>query len=90
MGALVYEPETTFDEPLVVKLSELAADAHAVLHDARAAPMPLAYSALDYRDLLAATRTLTHDEAAVAEMFRRACFNVFAHTATTTAATSLS
>ena len=32
-----------------------------------------------YRDLLLATRLLTHDEAAVSEMFRRACFNVFAH-----------
>ncbi len=37
------------------------------------------YVALDYRDLLKLTRKLTRNEAAVAEMFRRACFNVFAH-----------
>ena len=34
---------------------------------------------LDYQDLLRATRELTRNEAAVAEMFRRACFNVLAH-----------
>ncbi len=37
------------------------------------------YPALDYRDLLRVTRELTRNEAAVAQMFRRACFNVFAH-----------
>lgn len=37
------------------------------------------YAALDYRDLLKLTRRLTRNEAAVTEMFRRACFNVFAH-----------
>lgn len=37
------------------------------------------YPALDYGDLLKITRRLTRNEAAVAEMFRRACFNVFAH-----------
>jgi serine/threonine-protein kinase HipA len=37
------------------------------------------YPALDYGDLLKVTRQLTRDESAVAEMFRRACFNVFAH-----------
>lgn len=37
------------------------------------------YAALDYTDLLKVTRQLTRDESAVAEMFRRACFNVFAH-----------
>ncbi|MBC7973469.1 MAG: type II toxin-antitoxin system HipA family toxin [Myxococcales bacterium] len=37
------------------------------------------YAALDYRDLLKVTRELTRNEAAVAEMFRRACFNVLAH-----------
>lgn len=36
-------------------------------------------TALTYADLLKATRQLTRDESAVAEMFRRACFNVFAH-----------
>lgn len=41
--------------------------------------VPAAYSAFDYRDLLQLTRDLTVNEAAVAEMFRRACFNVFAH-----------
>lgn len=41
--------------------------------------LPHGYAALDYRDLLKLTRTLTRDEVAVAEMFRRACFNVFAH-----------
>jgi serine/threonine-protein kinase HipA len=40
---------------------------------------PHGYAALDYRDLLKVTRDLTRNEAAVAEMFRRACFNVFAH-----------
>jgi serine/threonine-protein kinase HipA len=39
---------------------------------------PHGYPAFDYRDLLKVTRTMTRDEAAVAEMFRRACFNVFA------------
>jgi serine/threonine-protein kinase HipA len=41
--------------------------------------LPHGYPALDYGDLLKVTRELTRDEAAVAEMFRRACFNVFAH-----------
>jgi serine/threonine-protein kinase HipA len=41
--------------------------------------LPHGYTALDYRDLLQVTRELTRSEAAVAEMFRRACFNVFAH-----------
>jgi serine/threonine-protein kinase HipA len=41
--------------------------------------LPYGYSALDYRDLLRVTRQLTRNEASVAEMFRRACFNVFAH-----------
>jgi serine/threonine-protein kinase HipA len=41
--------------------------------------VPPAYSAFDYRDLLQLTRDLTVNEAAVGEMFRRACFNVFAH-----------
>lgn len=40
---------------------------------------PHYYPALGYRELLLTTRTLTRDEGAVAEMFRRACFNVFAH-----------
>lgn len=40
---------------------------------------PHHYPALGYRELLLTTRTLTRDEGAVAEMFRRACFNVFAH-----------
>lgn len=40
---------------------------------------PHTYPSLTYRDLLLATRKLTRDERAVAEMFRRACFNVFAH-----------
>ena len=39
---------------------------------------PHGYPAFDYRDLLKVTRRLTRDEAAVAEMFRRACFNVLA------------
>jgi serine/threonine-protein kinase HipA len=34
---------------------------------------------LTYEDLLLATRYLVRAEPAVAEMFRRACFNVFAH-----------
>lgn len=41
--------------------------------------LPYGYAALDYADLLRVTRELTRNEAAVAEMFRRACFNVFAH-----------
>lgn len=41
--------------------------------------VPHRYAALDYRDLLKLTRRLTRNEAAVTEMFRRACFNVFAH-----------
>ncbi len=40
---------------------------------------PHTYASLTYRDLLVATRHLTRNEADVAEMFRRACFNVFAH-----------
>jgi len=40
--------------------------------------LPHGYPGLDYRDLLKVTRQLTRDESAVAEMFRRACFNVFA------------
>jgi serine/threonine-protein kinase HipA len=41
--------------------------------------LPRGYPALDYRELLQVTRHLTRNEAAVAEMFRRACFNVLAH-----------
>jgi serine/threonine-protein kinase HipA len=41
--------------------------------------LPHGHAALDYRDLLSTTRRLTRNEAAVREMFRRACFNVFAH-----------
>jgi serine/threonine-protein kinase HipA len=41
--------------------------------------LPHGYPAMDYGDLLKVTRRLTRNEAAVAEMFRRACFNVFAH-----------
>jgi serine/threonine-protein kinase HipA len=41
--------------------------------------LPHGYPGLDYRDLLRTTRELTRDERAVAEMFRRACFNVLAH-----------
>jgi serine/threonine-protein kinase HipA len=41
--------------------------------------LPHGYPALDYSDLLKVTRKLTRNEAAVTEMFRRACFNVFAH-----------
>jgi serine/threonine-protein kinase HipA len=37
--------------------------------------LPSVYTSLDYGDLL----KLTRNEAAVSEMFRRACFNVFAH-----------
>lgn len=40
---------------------------------------PHVFASLTYRDLLLATRQLTHNEADVSEMFRRACFNVFAH-----------
>jgi serine/threonine-protein kinase HipA len=40
--------------------------------------LPHGYAALDYGDLLRVTRMLTRDESAVREMFRRACFNVFA------------
>jgi serine/threonine-protein kinase HipA len=40
---------------------------------------PRGYAAGSYGDLLNLTRSLTQDERAVAEMFRRACFNVFAH-----------
>jgi serine/threonine-protein kinase HipA len=40
---------------------------------------PHDYPSLTYRELLLATRALTRDESAVEEMFRRACFNVFAH-----------
>jgi serine/threonine-protein kinase HipA len=41
--------------------------------------LPHGYPALDYVELLKVTRELTRNEAAVTEMFRRACFNVFAH-----------
>ena len=41
--------------------------------------LPHGYPALDYSDLLKVTRKLTRNEAAVTEMFRRACFNVLAH-----------
>ena len=40
---------------------------------------PHTYPSTTYRDLLLTTRRLTRDETAVSEMFRRACFNVFAH-----------
>lgn len=40
---------------------------------------PHTHTALSYRELLLVTRKLTASEVAVAEMFRRACFNVFAH-----------
>lgn len=40
---------------------------------------PHTYPSMGYDQLLAATRSLTRDEGAVAEVFRRACFNVFAH-----------
>ncbi|MGK5087283.1 type II toxin-antitoxin system HipA family toxin [Bdellovibrionota bacterium FG-2] len=39
---------------------------------------PHTYPALSYRELLLATRKLTRSEKCVSEMFRRACFNVFA------------
>ena len=41
--------------------------------------LPHGYAALDYIDFLKVTRQLTRNEAAVAESFRRACFNVLAH-----------
>ncbi len=41
--------------------------------------LPHGYPGLDYADLLKVTRDLTRNQAAVTEMFRRACFNVFAH-----------
>jgi len=41
--------------------------------------LPHGYPALDYKDVLGVTRGLTRDESAVAEMYRRACFNVLAH-----------
>jgi serine/threonine-protein kinase HipA len=41
--------------------------------------VPPSYPAIGYRELLLLTRELTRDEGAVTEMFRRACFNVFAH-----------
>jgi serine/threonine-protein kinase HipA len=41
--------------------------------------LPHASPALDYLQLLKVTRGLTRSEASVSEMFRRACFNVFAH-----------
>ncbi len=40
---------------------------------------PHIYPSIGYDQLLVATRSLTRDESAVAEIFRRACFNVFAH-----------
>jgi serine/threonine-protein kinase HipA len=40
---------------------------------------PHDYASVTYRELLLVTRRLTRDESAVTEMFRRACFNVFAH-----------
>jgi serine/threonine-protein kinase HipA len=40
---------------------------------------PHTYPSTTYRDLLLASRRLTRDEGTVREMFRRACFNVFAH-----------
>lgn len=39
---------------------------------------PHTLPSMTYQGLLEATRELTRDEASVAEMFRRACFNVFA------------
>ncbi len=39
---------------------------------------PHTLPSMTYQGLLEATRALTRNEAAVAEMFRRACFNVFA------------
>jgi serine/threonine-protein kinase HipA len=41
--------------------------------------VPPSYPAIGYRELLLLTRELTRDEGAVTEMFKRACFNVFAH-----------
>ena len=41
--------------------------------------LPRGYAALDYREVLQVTRGLTRDQRAVAEMYRRACFNVLAH-----------
>ena len=41
--------------------------------------LPHGYPGLDYVQLLQTTRHLTRNEADVAEMFRRACFNVLAH-----------
>lgn len=41
--------------------------------------LPNPYPALDYADLIKLTRRLVRNEVAVTEMFRRACFNVFAH-----------
>lgn len=40
---------------------------------------PLRSSALTYRDVLKTARALTRNESDVRELFRRACFNVFAH-----------
>ncbi len=40
---------------------------------------PHTYPSIGYRQLLLVTRSLTRNEVAVAEMFRRACFNVLAH-----------
>ena len=40
---------------------------------------PLRSSALTYRDVLKTARALTRNEGDVLELFRRACFNVFAH-----------
>lgn len=40
---------------------------------------PHTHSSVGYRELLRVTRGLTRNEGAVAEMFRRACFNVRAH-----------
>lgn len=40
--------------------------------------LPSPYPALDYADLIKLTRRLVRNEVAVSEMFRRACFNVFA------------
>lgn len=40
---------------------------------------PLRSSSLTYRDVLKTARALTRNESDVRELFRRACFNVFAH-----------
>ncbi len=40
---------------------------------------PHTYPSVTYKDLLLVTRRLVRSEPAVAELFRRACFNVFAH-----------